>query len=577
MKGPSSVEGYIRALGNGLDCWDGPDQPMVFHAGILKRVLREVLYVHRNTSPKDPSQISPRELRGRVLIMGKKLPADCKDDHGEVTDEDEGSETSKRKEKQKKISICKELSDLVSLVRSKFIDFSTSRQIQTTREMCSLSESTAAKLAHACAEDFVNHNKTFLTRVYPNASRIDSSNYNPQDFWNCGCQLVALNFQTPGQMMDLYDGRFRQNGGCGYVLKPSVMREQISFFSANARDLIPGVSPQILHLKIISGQHLPRPRGSTAKGEVIDPYIVVQLFGIPADCTERKTKTVSNEGNCPIFEESFEFQVVLPELVLVRFVVLDDEYIGDDFIGQYTIPFDCLQTGYRHIRLLSNTGEPLENSSIFVHVAITNKKGGGKPQNKRYKSEKLHTDIRTVGLKQVDDVLKARQDVEAAMDELRAECGLNEAANMKQCLRVLLQRISASPQVSSIIIIEENERLPTLKVDATTLPAHLHKGISTFDKAIIEIQFMVENGDRLVHSSASTIGNYTNKDRSPSTLRTQRKMNLFCKRPSADTIQTLGPQTRSPTSPAPLSPANDIKPKSILKKSNSNIEQSSLG
>jgi len=61
--------------------------------------------------------------------------------------------------------------------------------------------------------------------------------------------------------------------------------------------------------------------------------------------SERKTKTVSNEGNCPIFEESFEFQVVLPELVLVRFVVLDDDYIGDDFIGQYTIPFDCLQPG----------------------------------------------------------------------------------------------------------------------------------------------------------------------------------------------------------------------------------------
>ena len=35
----------------------------------------------------------------------------------------------------------------------------------------------------------------------------------------------------------------------------------------------------------------------------------------------------------------------LPELALVRFVVLDDEYIGDEFIGQYTIPFECLQPG----------------------------------------------------------------------------------------------------------------------------------------------------------------------------------------------------------------------------------------
>ena len=51
-------------------------------------------------------------------------------------------------------------------------------------------------------------------------------------------------------MMDLNDGRFMQNGGCGYVLKPAIMREEIASFSANTRDVIPGVSPQILHIKV---------------------------------------------------------------------------------------------------------------------------------------------------------------------------------------------------------------------------------------------------------------------------------------------------------------------------------------
>ena len=50
-------------------------------------------------------------------------------------------------------------------------------------------------------------------------------------------------------------------------------------------------------------------------------------------------------GYNPIFDESFEFQINLPELALVRFSVLDDDYIGDEFIGQYTIPFECMQTG----------------------------------------------------------------------------------------------------------------------------------------------------------------------------------------------------------------------------------------
>ena len=53
-------------------------------------------------------------------------------------------------------------------------------------------------------------------------------------------------------------------------------------------------------------------------------------------------------GYNPIFDESFEFQINLPEAALVRFSVLDDDFIGDEFIGQYTIPFECMQTGECH-------------------------------------------------------------------------------------------------------------------------------------------------------------------------------------------------------------------------------------
>ena len=47
--------------------------------------------------------------------------------------------------------------------------------------------------------DFVNYNKRQLSRVYPRGTRVDSSNFMPQMFWNAGCQLVALNFQTLGE------------------------------------------------------------------------------------------------------------------------------------------------------------------------------------------------------------------------------------------------------------------------------------------------------------------------------------------------------------------------------------------
>ena len=71
-----------------------------------------------------------------------------------------------------------------------------------------------------------------------------------------------------------------------------------------------------------------------AKGHVIDPYVLVELFGVAADCREDRTRTASdNNGSCPQFDESFEFRLTVPDLVLVRFVVLDDDFIGDEFIG----------------------------------------------------------------------------------------------------------------------------------------------------------------------------------------------------------------------------------------------------
>lgn len=45
----------------------------------------------------------------------------------------------------------------------------------------------------------LRYNKLQLSRIYPKGTRVDSSNYNPQLFWNAGCQLVALNFQTIGE------------------------------------------------------------------------------------------------------------------------------------------------------------------------------------------------------------------------------------------------------------------------------------------------------------------------------------------------------------------------------------------
>lgn len=56
--------------------------------------------------------------------------------------------------------------------------------------------------------------------------RIDSSNFNPVIFWAFGIQMVALNYQTDDSASHLNAAMFEQNGRCGFVPKPPVMRDR---------------------------------------------------------------------------------------------------------------------------------------------------------------------------------------------------------------------------------------------------------------------------------------------------------------------------------------------------------------
>lgn len=94
---------------------------------------------------------------------------------------------------------------------------------------------------------------------------------------------VAVNLQTPGQHMDVYEGRFRANGGTGLALKPTIMRDGLPFPAPDPRAGLPGTTPLVFRVTVISGQNLPRPRGCDARGTAIDPYVAVQVFGIQVD------------------------------------------------------------------------------------------------------------------------------------------------------------------------------------------------------------------------------------------------------------------------------------------------------
>lgn len=58
-------------------------------------------------------------------------------------------------------------------------------------QVSSLSETKAHQLMQQKPASFIQFNQRQLSRIYPCSYRVDSSNFNPQPFWNAGCQFGA--------------------------------------------------------------------------------------------------------------------------------------------------------------------------------------------------------------------------------------------------------------------------------------------------------------------------------------------------------------------------------------------------
>uniref|UniRef100_A0A8C4SJB8 Phosphoinositide phospholipase C n=1 Tax=Erpetoichthys calabaricus TaxID=27687 RepID=A0A8C4SJB8_ERPCA len=257
-----------------------------------------------------------------------------------------------------------EMSTLVNYIQPvKFECFETAKKINRSFEMSSFVETKGLEQLTKSPVEFVEYNKLQLSRIYPKGTRVDSSNYMPQVFWNAGCQLVALNFQTLDLSMQLNLGMFEYNGRCGYRLKPEFMRRPDKHFDPFTESTVDGIVANTLSVKIISGQFL--------SDKKVGTYVEIDMFGLPVDTRRKAFKTKTLPGNAinPVWdEEPIVFKkVVLPSLSSLRIAVFEE---GGKFIGHRIIPVSAIRPGYHYISLRNEKNQSLTLPAIFVYIEV---------------------------------------------------------------------------------------------------------------------------------------------------------------------------------------------------------------
>ncbi|XP_008434128.1 1-phosphatidylinositol 4,5-bisphosphate phosphodiesterase beta-3 isoform X2 [Poecilia reticulata] len=323
-----------------------------------------------------PSRDSPlTETEGqKILSNGDQKQAEkaAKDPgqrgEGESEEEDENETLPEGKKAASEegtalneVSATEEMSNLVNYIQPvKFKGFDNALRRRRLYEMSSFVETKAIEILKTFPFECLTYNKKQLSRIYPKGTRVDSSNYMPQLFWNIGCQMVALNFQTLDLPMQLNMGVFEYNGHSGYLLKPEIMTRADKQFDPYTEEIVDGIVANTVIVRIISGQFL--------TDKKVGVYVEVDLFGLPHD-TKRRSKTRTSNGNSmdPVWEdERFVFyKVILPSLASLRISAFEE---NGKFIGHRILPVSSLKRGYRYINLRTEFNQPLLMASLLVYT-----------------------------------------------------------------------------------------------------------------------------------------------------------------------------------------------------------------
>uniref|UniRef100_A0A7S3AAL2 Phosphoinositide phospholipase C n=1 Tax=Rhodosorus marinus TaxID=101924 RepID=A0A7S3AAL2_9RHOD len=185
------------------------------------------------------------------------------------------------------------------------------------------------------SDELVRFNKIHFTRVYPAGVRIGSSNFDPSKAWLCGCQLVALNYQTKDKYYIINKTFFELNAGRGYILK---IPRLLNMAALDTQTMV--------EVKVLYGQNI--------NYSDSDIYVSVR-----ATCcrgvSKYKIQRISDSGLSVAFphaveedEPAFSFDVHCKELSCIVITVKHQSKLTKRKTRIYAvIPVRILRQGYR--------------------------------------------------------------------------------------------------------------------------------------------------------------------------------------------------------------------------------------
>ncbi|KAF3933977.1 hypothetical protein ABW19_dt0208563 [Dactylella cylindrospora] len=346
-----------------LEGWDTaakglPPPRLLLRKILVKTIFKKVKYLPPDAQPGGPQNIGIQSLTDQTKKLsvsptpGKK-PAEPEDTSSEE-DGRSGSEPDASGKKKPKVKISAALSALgVYASAMKFADSFTDAVSTRPNHVFSFSESKFNSLHEAHADALFQHNRHYLTRVYPFGLRVSSGNLNPQDFWRRGAQLVALNWQKVDTGMMFNEAMFAGTGG--FVLKPESHLPNL--VSAKAfKDLERNID---LHITVLAAQALPVPEGDNPKS--FEPYVKVSVH-VSEEVKQKHGTKPNGKGVDVAWGEkkgalSFKgLKAVVQELAFVKFKVFDDEFGRDDLAAWACVRLDRLKSGYRTLKLFDTKG-----------------------------------------------------------------------------------------------------------------------------------------------------------------------------------------------------------------------------